>query len=62
MSIVLAYIFYIIISVALGILVMIYGWGLEPASWWWILGVGIVGRLLWELVGKKLQDENWKGK
>ena len=23
------------------IAVMIYGWGLEPQSWWWIIGGGI---------------------
>ena len=28
-------------GIAIGILVMIYGWGLEPKSWWWIIGGGI---------------------
>lgn len=25
------------VAVALSVAVMIYGWGLEPRSWWWIL-------------------------
>lgn len=28
------------------ILVMIYGWGIQPVSWWWIVGGGIVVRVL----------------
>ena len=33
-----------------GILVMIYGWGLEPKSWWWIIGGGIVIKLIIEIM------------
>ena len=29
------------IGLALSICAMIHGWGLEPKSWWWILGVGV---------------------
>ena len=34
------------IGIALGILVLIHGWGLEPQSWWWIIGGGVGLRLL----------------
>lgn len=29
------------VTVAIGIMVMIYGWGIEPNSWWWIGGGGL---------------------
>lgn len=25
------------------IMVMIHGWGIEPQSWWWIIGASVVG-------------------
>ncbi len=31
------------------ILVMIYGWGLEPKSWWWIIGMNLLGNILSQL-------------
>ena len=31
--------------VALGILVLMYGWGLEPKSWGWIIGGNVVVRI-----------------
>jgi hypothetical protein len=40
-SYVTALFFLICCSVALQILVLIHGWGLEPKSWWWIIGGGI---------------------
>jgi hypothetical protein len=46
----------IIISVCLSILVMIYGWGLQPKSFWWIIGVGIFGQILVQIfieIGKQ---------
>ncbi len=27
--------------VVIGVLVMIYGWGVEPRSWGWIIGGGV---------------------
>jgi len=35
----------IVLAIGLSILVMIYGWGLEPKSWWWIIGVGFFGQI-----------------
>lgn len=34
------------LAIGIGILVMMFGWGLEPASWGWIIGGGIGGSLL----------------
>lgn len=34
------------IAIGLGILVMIYGWGLQPVSWGWIVGGGVGSALL----------------
>ena len=36
--------------VGMQILVMINGWGLEPQSWWWIIGVGVIGHMTIQLV------------
>ena len=38
------------LCIALGIGIMIYGWGLTPISWWWIIGGGAIGRLLIEIM------------
>lgn len=35
-----------IIAILLGIAVMIFGWGLKPESWWWIIGGGCGLRLI----------------
>uniref|UniRef100_A0A6M3IS46 Uncharacterized protein n=1 Tax=viral metagenome TaxID=1070528 RepID=A0A6M3IS46_9ZZZZ len=45
-------IFGLCIAVGLSILVMIKGWGLEPKSWWWIIGVGIFGQIFAQLIVK----------
>ena len=33
------------LSVVFSVLVMIHGWGLEPQSYLWIIGVGVFGQL-----------------
>ena len=38
--------------IALGIAVMIYGWGLHPRSWWWIIGGGIFGQVFLRIIGE----------
>lgn len=42
--------FAIALCIVLGVLVMIKGWGLEPVSWWWIIGVGVFGRIAAEML------------
>jgi hypothetical protein len=34
----------IVVGMLVTILVMIHGWGLEPKSWFWIIGVYLVGQ------------------
>ena len=33
------------LGIVITVLVMINGWGLEPKSWWWIIGAGFFGHL-----------------
>jgi hypothetical protein len=44
-------------SIVLSILVMIHGWGLQPRSWGWIIGIGfgvqVVVLICRDLVNKK---------
>lgn len=42
----LAGMFVFLVAVFVSVLVMIYGWGLEPKSWWWIIGGWVGIRLL----------------
>ncbi len=42
----LSLIFILCLSVGLSVLTMVYGWGLHPQNWWWIVGVGIFGQAL----------------
>lgn len=42
----LAVLFLYAAGIALGVGIMVYGWGLEPKSWLWIIGGGVVGRFI----------------
>jgi hypothetical protein len=44
----IAIFFGFIIAYVIGILVMIHGWGLEPQSWWIIIGGGVFIKLIVE--------------
>jgi hypothetical protein len=39
-----------IVGIVSSILIMIYGWGLEPKSWLWIIGGGVFLSLLGEVL------------
>lgn len=39
------------LAVIIGILVMMYGWGLKPVSWGWIIFGGVFGRIMSEIIG-----------
>ena len=55
----IATIFVIFMLVAMQIVVMIYGWGLEPKSWGIIIGVGFFGTIIMRLIGDKvLKSDN----
>ncbi len=51
-------IFGFILSLIVGIAVMIYGWGLEPKSWLWIIGGGIVIRIIIETMTEIARKKN----
>jgi len=36
----------VVSGLATGIIVMIYGWGLVPKNWWFIIGVYLVGTFI----------------
>lgn len=46
-----------IIGLVIGILTMIHGWGVEPQSWWWIIGAGVglrfIGMVMEAIVKKE---------
>lgn len=41
-------------SIALSVLVLMYGWGLHPQNWWWILGGGIVAQTVLRSLADKV--------
>lgn len=51
----LAALAFLIVCVSLNILVMMYGWGLQPKSWWWIIGVGIFINLFLRIIGEQIK-------
>ena len=57
----LAFMAYAAGTVAIQVVGMIYGWGLEPVSWGVIIGIGYFGALLWAMVGKAIIDEWHEG-
>lgn len=56
----LSYLFMVCVSVALQVLVFIYGWGMHPRSWWWIIGGGVVASTLLRSVFDAVEKENKK--
>ena len=57
MNKILAMIFILTLSVGLQILVMIYGWGLQPKSWFWILGIGYFAEGIVRAIASKVVKE-----
>lgn len=49
------------LMVGLSVLVMINGWGLEPKSWWWIIGGGLFGNAFLRVMADAVVDSK-KGK
>jgi len=47
----------LVINLGINILVMIYGWGLKPKSWTWIIVIYLIGQFIayiFILAGKEL--------
>jgi predicted membrane protein len=36
---------------------MIYGWGLKPRSWWWIIGIGFFANIGVRILSDKMREE-----
>ena len=51
----LANVFIIALMVACSVLSNIYGWGLTPHSWGWIIGVGFFVMVFLRIVGDQLK-------
>lgn len=39
-------------------LTMIYGWGIHPRSWWWIIGVGFFGQAAIQVVVSSIKNSD----
>jgi hypothetical protein len=50
---ILAQLFVLAVLVLLQIGVSVYGWGLTPRNWWWIIGVGLFGNVFMKVIGDK---------
>lgn len=49
--------FALCVSVVTTVLVMIKGWGLEPRSWFWIIGVYLIGQIFAQLIIRIASDD-----
>jgi hypothetical protein len=45
------------ISIAIYVLTLMWGWGLEPKNWWAIIGLGVFGQTIMYTIGRKVLDE-----
>ena len=43
-------VFGLAVAVAVSVLVMLKGWGREPQSWWWIIGVSFFGHVFAQII------------
>ena len=57
MSKILAMLFMLSLSVLCQVLAMMYGWGLQAKSWWWIIGVGIFLNTVLISISRAIMDE-----
>lgn len=54
---ILAMMFCLGLAVALSVCVMVYGWGVTPKSWYWIIGGGLFGQTLLQILIKAASGE-----
>jgi len=47
-------------AVAISVGTMVYGYGCEVKSWWWIIGGGVFGRLIMEVIAAICKREEPK--
>lgn len=39
------------------VLTLMWGWGLEPKSWFWIIGFSLVGTSIVKAIAQEIMDE-----
>lgn len=54
---VLAIMFVLCLCVASSICVMMFGWGMTPKNWWWIIGVGVFGQTVLSSLAQKVMKD-----
>jgi hypothetical protein len=54
---ILSQLFVLSCIVGLQVSVMIFGWGLQPKSWWWIVGGGIFGATALRVLASHVDGE-----
>lgn len=57
---VLSQLFLISLMVATSVLVLMYGWGLHPQSWWWIIGGGVFVNTALRLLADRIEEDGKK--
>lgn len=55
---ILSQLFLLCLLVGTQVIVMIFGWGLQPKSWWWIIGVGVFVNTVWRALADKLEKDD----
>jgi hypothetical protein len=50
----LAMVFVVLVAISIQIATMMLGWGLQPKSWWWIVGAGFFGNVMVKILADKL--------
>ena len=51
---IMSQLFLVSIAFALQVAVMMFGWGLHPQSWWWIIGGGVFGTTIIRVLASQL--------
>lgn len=55
-----ALMFVVALHVLLSLGVMVYGYGVQPRSWWWIIGGGVIGITALRWLSDKLVESDKK--
>lgn len=54
---VLSQLFLVSLAVGTTVLTMMFGWGLQPKSWWWIVGCGVFANTAIRLLANTLEEK-----
>lgn len=45
------------LMVGTSVLTLMFGWGLHPQSWWWIIGGGVFVNTALKLLANKIEED-----